>query len=558
MYHRAVQPRPPVSWQITLLALLLAATSAGVIQQYESYTFLHGDGAFYATINRAILEGTLQQRGFQPASWFERPMGWNNDLDIGWSNMSQGPDGTWWPKHPILLPILTTPLYWLLGPLGALVANVLLLCLGLLCAARLAARLADPTVAGLTALAFAALPLMTHSAYSYSNDVMYAALVVAGVECYVSAAFGWSGFLLALAVWSKPPMAVFPGLLGLTLLGRRQWRPALAMVLGGLPPSIALFGQNLWMFGSPLTFSYDRILVTRGGRAALEAAGSKMHRPLWAGLRAVWQDDQQGLRQQVSWGLTALLGVPLWLRAAPLLGMTFLLTLCGFFLFYAKWDYTYARFYLPWLLLSVVPAALLLQRIAALAVRAAALPRRWLLLAALTALAATVLTVVTLRRPTTRWSATRAIGHARVERGSGRDALPCDFFNPRWQKWECAQVDREPWQTWGLALNDQCRFPGEAGPWLWLHPNPGTARRITFDGVPPGRLRLRYGMDPKAREPGLRLVIRALPGTEQALTVPDVGRIHALDLPRHASSVTIEVPDQPWDWRLICAQLDVL
>lgn len=561
MYHPRVQPPPSIRWHVVLFAVLLVAVGAGVAPQYESFTFLHGDGAFYADMNRSILDGTLKQRNYQPNSWYEKPMGWNNELDQGWSNMSQGPDGTWWPKHPILLPILATPLYWLLGPAGALWTNVLLLVFGLLFAARLASRVVDPTVAAVTALAFSALPLMTHSAYSYSNDVMYGALTVAGVELFVAESFAFSGLLLGLAVWSKPPQGMFPGLLGLSLLLRRQWRPALRMALGGLAPILAMLVQNTWMFGSPLTFSYDRILVTRGGRPALESASVKMHRPLLAGLKSVWQDPGQGLVPEVSFGLGALLGVPWLIRRLPIIGVTFVLTLAGFFVFYAKYDYTYARFYLPWLFLSVVPAALLLEQLGQWLERAASWPKPWLICAAIVLIFSVVTAVAVSRRPVTRWSAVRAITHAHVERGLPPHTIPCDFFNPRWAKWECAQVDHDPWQTWGLAQNDQCKLADpktplvNLGPWLWLHPNPGTSRRITFDNVPPGPLLLRYALAPPSHFSGLKFTLSA--GKPQTVTIPDIGVVHTLTVAEHGPTVTLEVPEQPADWRQFCLQMDV-
>ncbi len=555
---------PDLRWHFVLFAVLLAAVGAGAAQQYEAFTFLHGDGAFYATMDRSMLEGTLKQRDFQPSSWYEKPMGWNNELDQGWSNMSQGRDGTWWPKHPILLPILGLPLYWLLGPAGALCTNVLLLVFGLWSAARLAARLVSPTVAALTALSFAALPLLTHSAYSYSNDVMYGALTVAGVDAFVAESFGLSGLLLGLALWAKPPLARFPALLGLSLLVRRQWLPARRMVLGGLGPVLAMFVQNTWMFGGPLTCAYDRILVTRGGRPALEAASVKMHRLLVAGLKSVWQDGNEGLVTRVSWGLGALAGVPWLVRRLPLIGTVFVVTLGVYFGFYAKYEYTYARFYLPWLFLSIVPAALLLQALADAGARVATLPRNLLIPTTLLLLTAVVLATAFARRPLTRWSAVRAIGHATVVRGTPPNTIPCDFFNLRWAKWECAQVDREPWQTWGLAENDQCKLDDPQAPvaskqpWLWLHPNPGVARRITFHNVPAGRLQVRYALGPLSKNRGLQFTVAAGKAAAQAVTVTDIGVVHTLDLAAPGGELTVEVPEQPHDWRQFCLQAEVL
>ena len=552
-----LQPLPSRRWQVGLFLALFLGVGMAAWNQYEGYTFFHGDGAFYATMNRSILEGTLEQRPFQPNSWYEKPMGWNNHLDQGWSNVSMGADGTWWPKHPILLPILGTPLYWLLGPVGALWTNMLLLTLALWSAARLASRVADSHVVALCAMAFTTLPIVTHSAYSYSNDVLYGMLCVAGVDAFVGESFVLAGLWLGLAVWCKPTVALIPGLLGLSLLLRRRWRDAGRVVVGGLPGLLGIVVQNTWMYGNPLTFSYDRIIVTRQGHPALEAASVKMHRPLADGLKSVWQDEGQGLVHQIGWALGGLAGTPLLIRALPVAGITFLLSLGGFFIFYAKYDYTYARFYLPWLFLSLAPLAQLVTAAVEGLTWVTERPKR----VTLPLLAFVVLVICVgvgiSRRPHERWSATRAIGHAVVERGTGPTTIPCDYFNPRWQKWECAQVDPEPWQTWGLARKGECEFPNDPGPWLWLHPNPGVARRITFQNVPEGPLTVRYALAPKSRFTDLKFVLTSGPANAQLreeIAVPDIGKFHEFVVPKHGGTWTLEVPQQVSEWRQLCVQ----
>lgn len=556
----ALLPIPNRRWQVSVFFALFLGVGAAAWNQYDPYTFFHGDGAFYATMNRSILEGTLEQRAFQPTSWYEKPMGWNNHLDQGWSNVSMGHDGRWWPKHPILLPIVGTPLYWLLGPVGALWTNMLLLVLGLWYAARLAARVADPSVVALCAMGFTTLPIVTHSAYAYSNDVLYGFLCVAGVEAFVGESFLLCGLFLGLAVWCKPTVALIPGLLGLSLLVRKQWRHAGLVVLGGLPGLLAIAVQNTWMFGSPFTFSYDRIIVTRQGQPALEAAGVKMHRPLTEGLKSVWQDEGQGLTRQITWGLGGLAGTPLLIRALPVAGVTFLVSLGGFFLFYAKYEYTYARFYLPWLFLSLAPLAQLVSAGVASVAWLTERPR-WLTFS-LAFLVATVVSVsvAVSRRPVEAWSASRAITHAVVTRGQGPGATPCDYYNPRWQKWECSQVDYEPWLTWGVARKGECEFAGEPAPWLWLHPNPGVSRQITFAGVPNGPLTLRYGLAPKSRFSGLKFTLASGPANarvQEELTVPDIGKVHDLVIPTHGGTWTLTVPEQVSEWRQLCIQATI-
>ncbi|HAN31367.1 MAG TPA: hypothetical protein DCQ06_07200, partial [Myxococcales bacterium] len=136
-YGRDVKSSPRhCNWIVP--AVLLFGLGSSVLLDYESNTFLHGDGSFYATMNRSLLDGTLQQRDYQPVSWYEDKLGWNHHMDPGWSNVSLGGDGkTWYPKHPTLMPIVATVFFVPLGYAGLLLFNLLALVIGLTGAYRL-------------------------------------------------------------------------------------------------------------------------------------------------------------------------------------------------------------------------------------------------------------------------------------------------------------------------------------------------------------------------------------------------------------------------------------
>lgn len=533
---------------------------------YQPYSFLHGDSAFYATVNRSLLDGHLDQHAYQPMSWYDQRLSWNDEMDAGWSNIALGRRGEYWPKHPLLLPILATPFYALFGYDGLLLANVLMFVSTLWLAYRIAARWCRPEAAALTVVVLAGMPIFTRVAYSYSNDILYSMLGVAGVERFLAGKFGFSGLLFGLAIVSKPTTAILALPFGAWLVWRRlrhpereTWRPAVQMLTWAAPPVLAWLAANWWMFGSPLTTSYNRIIVRHEGHQALFDIAAKFHRPWRQGLKEVFFAPYEGLVENAWLSFAGVLGLPFLVRAAPLLAVALVGSMVGFLWFYVPFEYTYARFFLPWAALLAVPLALLVDRIgeAAAKVRARQ-PRRMVWLAAVVVLVAGATWLR--HRDTHRWHAVGAITQASVTRNPGAQAVPCDYFNPSIQKWECAAVEADAWQRWGLAMGDQCQFvDGKVGQhgWLWLHPNPGAAKRITWNNVPPGPLRVRYGLAPSSRLHGVRLQILDGGAVAQEVTLGDVGQIHEVVLPRHGTQVGLEVPAQANEWRQLCADLIV-
>lgn len=567
-------------WNLLVPLALLVGFASSVIADYEPNTFLHGDGSFYATMNRSLLDGTLVQRGYQPASWYEDKLGWNHHIDPGWSNIAVGKDGTWYPKHPTLMPILATPLFALLGYDGLLLFNLLALVAGLWGAFRLAARWAPPRVAAVTVLAMATLPIFTRNAYAYSNDVLYGALVVWGYDLFFRKRVGWAGLLLGLSIWAKATNGVLGLPLGLALLVQRRWRDAAWMAGMTALPVLVNLGMNAAMFGSPLVSAYNRVLVMEGGKQAISDVKDSFGRGFWPGVQALWSDPHEGFRTNALLLLPSLAGLAPLARRAPLLTAALAWGLPVYFALFIPYEYTYARFFLPWALLLMAPMAVLVARgldgldwawerwgrdLAA---------RRHALTAAVAVVALiTVGAAVARRTPPSPWRAADHVTEAKVLRGEGRAAKRCDYFNLRHMKWECAMLDRDVWQRWGLAVGKECRFDRMAGAkagqprgfdagddWLWMHPNPGVARSLTLT-PPPGRLLVRYGLAKKSRFSNVKLLLDAGPSKRpQTLNVHGVGQIHELTLPadQRGASLTFTVPEQPHDWRHLCVAVRVL
>lgn len=560
-----MRPPLPLRWNLLVIFGLCLMFAAVVVKEYQPYSFLHGDGAFYAKTNRSLLDGTLEQRDYQPVSWYERQLGWNRNIDPGWSNVSLGVDGQYYPKHAIVLPIIATPAFALFGWDGLLLVNVLLLVAALWSAFRIASRYVAPEVAAAVVFGLAAMPVFTRSAYSYSNDVLYAALVAGSIERWLAGRMGWSGLLLGLSIWAKATNAVFALPMGAALLWQKRWRDLGVLVgVSAIPVGMYLL-LNTVMFGGPLVTSYHRILVTREGVAVVHSHGDNFSRAYKTGLGELWKDRFEGLNVNAS---LALLGLPgLWplLRLAPALAVVLTLSMAGYLLIYAPFEYTYARFFLPWAVLLAVPLALSIERLMAFGARFSGLVERLGRRLGERGVVAAVLLVALLcvgvglavRHMPRRWVAADHLTEAQVTRGEGASAVPCDYFNPRHARWECAILEPEVWHRWGTPAGRECQFDGTSQGWLWLHPNPRTSKRIRFD-VPAGPLRLRYGLTRESRHGDALLRVFSGDSLLRELKTTRVGQVETLEITaqEHGQSLTLEVPKQPHDWRQICVNLE--
>lgn len=622
--------------RVGLLVLLGAALIASyhAWQQYRPYSFLHGDGSFYAIINRALSEGRLDQERFHPMSWYRERLRWNDDLDPGWSDLALGADGrTLWPKHPILLPLLHAPLFHAFGLNGLLVGSVAMTSLSIWLAYRIATRVASAPAAACAALAFASTPLLLHNTYSYSNDTLYTVLALGAIDATQRSRGLLAGALWGLAMVSKPTVALLAAPFAAQLVALRRWKVLARMALGAAVPLGALAVMNTVMFGGPLVSGYNRIVVRHGGVPATFDIREKFGRAIAVGLRAIVADPQQGVGISAPWSLLSLPGlIPL--ARSPrgrAFAAAFAVSLVATALFYARFEFTYARFFTPWVVLAVVPAAALVDALVAWSVRlraretlppwlrallgdprwfplaagvatvfgaarsapqfgpdvaagavAAVLFRAelWALLgmalsraaswltrrrlAALAGVAAALLAVLpgvvarATRRPE-RWIAAEALRDARVRIVPAEGAaVPCDYFNPARQKWECADWERGEGSSWGRALGDECALANAPGDWLRLSPNPGVAREIAWEHLPPGDLRVRYGVASASQHADVTASLRT-GAREQPLRAERMGQVLTVVIPaaERGDDLRISVPTQPHEGRQLCVELTV-
>ncbi|MFT7622881.1 MAG: hypothetical protein ACI9WU_002056 [Myxococcota bacterium] len=543
--------------RVVTLAVLVAL-SVVALTHYQPYTFLHGDGAFYANINKSLWNDVgLDQGEYHPRSWLEQDLGWNQSIDQGWSNVSLGSDGTWLPKHSWVLPLFSTPLFATFGLNGLLIFQILMLTVLLVSAYAVASRLVPTGPAALATLMVAAQPVIAGDVYSYNNDAFYSALLLAGVWAFSVRHWSLSGLLFGLGCWAKLTNVLFVLPFALAVLWRsvtdRDWRILVRALGPFLAPLIVFAASNWLLFGSPTTTSYDTIIVRDDGVLKTESIAARFEEPFGEGLDRVFEDQHEGLDHKAPLlylaGLGLILG--LWTRKQRGWAAAFGVVLLLFLALHAKYHYTYARFFLPAAGLSVIPSAFALQAAGRFAYWRPALGAGgvgivlWSLCAWATA--------------DDTWRATDHIQEAAVI--NGRKA-PCDYFNNLHQKFECrADGPRGADFFWGLALgDDQCTFDDEPRRMLWLHPPKGVRKRtLTWNNVPSGRLVLEYGLAQTSRHDDVSLTIRV---NGEIITLPTIdarGVIKRFEAPagtlrREHNSLQLEVRSRPADWRHLCVE----
>ncbi len=517
-----------------LLAVVLVGVTAAAVHlasRLEPYRWLKGDGAFYFTVAQGLIEdGSFEQRGKQAESWYTQDLGWNRNLDPAWSNIALAADGRrWLPKHPILLPLLALPLIHGLGPWGALLFNVgLWLCLPLL-VFRIGSRIAPAWAAAIGAALFAAASFQGDSLYSFSNDVLYTALLLASFDAALGGRPALAGFSMGVSILAKFTNVLVAPALALFYLLRREGRSLLSAALAGAGPVLALLALNWAWFGGPLTTGYHRILVRRGGQMALH---SHVDDFVWR----EWGPRLLHVLGEVASAFPPLLLVPvalgvlLWRRRfaeAALLALPIAVPLA----FHAPYRY----FRLPFVLGSLaVAAATVAGALAPAEVRAGPVPspaarpmtaQRWArlqrrLVAGALAFVVVPLGVGFVRGLLPRRTLAERIRAAEVSLGTE----PCDYFNPNLWGWECSGSDRGRAALITQAVYRHGRW------WVRLSPHPsGRSRRITWADAH-GTYRLRYRHDR-----GAPLLLRVRSGAQVLWEAPLA--------PGQADEATVTVPD---------------
>src|SRR5262245_5640164 len=340
------------------ICVLVGLTFLEVVPQYQIVhardqgerwqdhpTFLVGDCIWY----RATLISLLEDGDLDVKNNVARTPYWPA------ANVSLGQDGSWYPKHPVLMSITAAPLYWLAGDAGLLAFNLMQLTALAACLWFGARRHASEEVSIAVVLWFAFGTMLRPAAYNFSPDVFSTLLVCLAFLALLSRLAVLSGVLLGLALCAKlPNVAFFPVVL-LALAAQRDWRGVLRFGLGALVPVLALLALNHHMFGSPWVTPYDRVLVFEDEQWVLEPSHRTFFSvPFWSGLWEQLTDRKLGLLVGCPPIVLAPLGLYLVARRFPgealLLGGACLAQLAIF----AKYEQWRASSYGPRFLLTVI------------------------------------------------------------------------------------------------------------------------------------------------------------------------------------------------------------
>lgn len=541
----AAAPRTYAGFAVFALSLILALTfvlgrDASGTPRMVPDKWLNKDGTFYFLTLRTLVDHrTLIQDQTQPRSWYEADLNWNRNLPPDWSDVAVGRGGHWYPKHPILMPLATVPLFLAFGAYGPLLLNLLCLALLPVLAYRLGLRVAPWGAALAAAALFASSAFLTEQGYGYSNDLFYALLVLLAYD----AAFGErpipAGIWFSLSVFAKSTNALFALPLGLCFLLRRDLRGLLRFAIAAAPGLALYAGLNTWMFGAPWRTGYNAVLVRINGHQELHDVardfdwahfGRLLHERL---ISPAGTSNTFNMWDRAPWCFLALPGAVVALWRAPKLALPLLLGIVPLTLLLAPFQYFRTEF-------LNAPVALAVPLIAALLVpwvkRPAPLPApsparvRWDRLGPVIALAVLGLASgVRALIPDRGGYLEHHLTDARVQLGP----IPCDYFNWQVQRFECSNFDRGQDEVMtGRSLRGLPRFGGRPEPLLSLAPHPlRAARRIAWADFPfQKQLELRYGLA-DGNTPRGHITFRAfIKGAVQELPLGAPGELKTVEL----------------------------
>jgi hypothetical protein len=280
---------------------------------YEPYTFLIGDCPYYTQAAISLLTDLDLDLRNQLGGGLERHA----------RQISLGARGEWYPKHPILMPLLSAPLLPLLGMNAFLVFNVGVLVALALALYKLCSLAARREAAALGALATILGSFLILYDYNYSPDLLaclFLTLAVIGVLRDRTVAGGLLGGVAVLARTSN--LFLLP-LLGLYVAWRARERPAgmalriATFMSAAAIPLMAQAALNAAMFGSPVVSPYMRILDVQDSQPVLRSHVSDFDNPFWEGFTGQLLDRRRGLLFTAPILLAALPGFFIWLRKRP-------------------------------------------------------------------------------------------------------------------------------------------------------------------------------------------------------------------------------------------------
>ncbi|MBM4387209.1 MAG: hypothetical protein FJ088_05685, partial [Deltaproteobacteria bacterium] len=240
---------------------------------------------------------------------------------------------------------------------------------------------------------------------------------------------------------------------------------------------------HLVMFGSPLTTSYDRILVVINGVQETVSYLDFFNLPFYDGLVKILSDRSEGLVHNAMFSLIGLAGILILLLRNYPAALFIAASSALFFYSFAKFPYIYARFFSPFALAAAIPLAALLNlpfgRPADKAVPAnqhhESRINIWLKLIPVFILvfSSVIFTIHfhTAKKPD---SLAANLESLKVFLGD----TPCDYFNMSHDRWECSHLDRGSGNFTGKAAEGDCA--GFEDGMLHIPLNPALERRIEW------------------------------------------------------------------------------
>jgi hypothetical protein len=345
--------RHPVRWgdedrraTLALGMLVLAIAGFFAAMVYAPNTWINRDGRFYVNVNMTIVEDfSLQQERFAH-SWYARRLGWNRNLPWDWSNVAVGRAGEFLPKHPWLMPVLSTPFFFAFGLLGTLLFNLLLFAFLAAGLYRFAREYAGPPSAALAVGTFLLGTSVHLFMYDYNIDVMILALFSMALAALAARRGLAAGVFTGLCLVVKPTCVILLPVLLLLLWERKDLKTLKWSLLGGAATLAVAGCVNTWLFGRPWWSGYSRTLVLEGFERKIFSHADAFGRPLSEGIRSVWT-GQFGLAGRHTLMVLALPGLAAlaFSRWRYILGA--LLTLLASILLFAKFEYAGDRFHWP-------------------------------------------------------------------------------------------------------------------------------------------------------------------------------------------------------------------
>jgi hypothetical protein len=363
----SVPLKPVVLGGIAAVLIPFILYAGILVHGYNGKHYIRGDTVFYYLAAVMLWRtGDIE---------FAKLAGPNAPLPIFFCSLEK--HGRLVSKHPVLMPLVASPLIGAFGYPGALAFNQLQMAALLLMVYVLALRGASPWAAATATVLTGVGTFLPHHVWNFSADVFTAVLLLAGLVCLPAkpavsrlalARYALAGLFFGLSFYTKMAMAVAIPFVVL-LIGRPFWRSAIAFG-AGLAVALAAYGLlNQHLFGSPLVCSYDRVvqlvneqIVIGSERSLLGFAGFFDH------FRGLLLHEEVGLLPTTPLTVLAFLALPLLSRRNRALAWYVGLSSLAIFLFFCCWEQWYSsgygnRFLIVPVTLGALPLAAALEAV---------------------------------------------------------------------------------------------------------------------------------------------------------------------------------------------------